>query len=286
MSGMADCPGYYPAVYGEAEETEPATTQPEPPQPEEPHTPSPQSGSDFGFTAIVIWGCISIYIATLLFDVKGIKGSIPWNILPPSLPSLVVFGASGSVPVFQLGRWWTVLSAGWLHGNILHIAFNLLWVKELAPPVGRVFGAGRLVVIYTLSTATGALLSSAIGKFLPNSFQLFRGAEITVGASGAIFGLLGALVSYGQLTGNDTLKKQMLSYVIAMFIFGLLMPSVDNWGHLGGFLGGYLVTQLPGIRPQSPEGIPQRVAAIVCLILIVFSVAASILDGLHLLSAS
>lgn len=282
IDGVANLPAYHPAVYDDGGESEPTATQATV-DAEESKEKQPRFRSDHGFTAIVIWGCIAIYLATLLFNIPGIRNQIPWEILSPDITSLFVFGASGSIPIFQLGRWWTILSAGWLHGNVLHIAFNLVWVRELAPPVGHGFGAGRLVIIYTVSTAIAALLSSSVGKFLPETFSVLRGAEITVGASGAIFGLLGALVSYGQVTQNDALKKQAFSYVIAMFIFGFLMPNVDNWGHLGGFLGGYFITQLPGIRPQTPEGKSQRILAIVCLVLIALSLLTSVFHALYLL---
>jgi rhomboid protease GluP len=282
IDGVERFPAYHPAVYDDGGEPEPTAAQ-STVESEEPEEKQPRFSSDSGFTTIVIWGCITIYIATLLFNLSGIRNNIPWEILSPDITSLFVFGASGSIPIFQLGRWWTVLSAGWLHGNLLHIAFNLIWVRELAPPVGHVFGAGRLAIIYTVSTAIAALLSSLMGKFLPETFSFLRGADITVGASGAIFGLLGALVSYGQVTKNDALRKQAFSYVVAMFVFGFLMPNVDNWGHLGGFLGGYLTTKLPGIRPQTPEGRPQRILAIVCLALIALSLGASVFHALYLL---
>ncbi len=73
-------------------------------------------GNDLGFVPIVIWGCAALYLATLLVDTKGIRMS-GISILAPSMRSLFLFGASGSLPIYGYGRWWTVLSAGWLHGN-------------------------------------------------------------------------------------------------------------------------------------------------------------------------
>src|SRR5213592_2285300 len=73
------------------------------------------------------------------------------SMLSPSIQSLFLFGASGAVPVFRFGRWWTVLSAAWLHGGVLHIAFNMMWVRDLAPPTARFYGPGRTVIIYTVS---------------------------------------------------------------------------------------------------------------------------------------
>ena len=81
-----------------------------------------------------------------------------------------MFGASGAIPVFGYGRWWTILSAGWLHGGALHILFNMMWVRQIGPAVADIYGAGRMVIIYTVSCATGFLLSSFMGAYLPIPF--------------------------------------------------------------------------------------------------------------------
>ena len=60
-----------------------------------------------------------------------------------------MFGASGAYPVFGRGRWWTVLSAGWLHAGLLHIAMNMYWVWQMGPAMTELFGPGRTVIIYT-----------------------------------------------------------------------------------------------------------------------------------------
>ena len=79
----------------------------------------------------------------------------------PRVPqALFIFGASGAIPVFRYDRWWTVLSAGWLHGSALHILFNMMWVRQLGPAVGNLFGPSRLVIIYTAASILGFLLSS------------------------------------------------------------------------------------------------------------------------------
>ena len=72
-----------------------------------------------------------------------------------------MLGSSGAIPVFGYHRWWTFLSAGWLHGNLLHIAFNMMWVRQLAPATAELYGAPRMVLIYIVSSVTGFFLSSA-----------------------------------------------------------------------------------------------------------------------------
>src|SRR5688572_31347390 len=75
-------------------------------------------GNDLGFVPIVIGACGALYVAALVMDPRGI-GMSGMNILSPSFHSLFVLGSSGAIPVFGYNRWWTLLSAGWLHGNLL-----------------------------------------------------------------------------------------------------------------------------------------------------------------------
>lgn len=235
-----------------------------------------QLGVDLGFTKFVIWGCLALYLATLIVDLPHITNVLPANILAPSRVSLLIFGASGAMPVFQFGFWWTVLSAGWLHGSLLHVAFNLLWFNNLSLQVAQAFGAARLVIIYTIAIISGFLLSSTVGQFLPASFH---GASVGIGASGGVFGLLGALVAYGQTTKDAAVKQEAWTLAVVMFIFGVIDPQVDNWGHLGGFIGGYLVSRVPGISPQKKVGWWQIGLASGCLALTVLSILASIINA-------
>src|SRR5687767_15340720 len=89
-------------------------------------------GRDLGFTNFVMGACVGLYAATLLADRSGMEtGGLAF--LAPSNLSLFIFGASGAYPVFGYGRWWTVLTAGWLHGGVLHILFNMMSIRNVAP---------------------------------------------------------------------------------------------------------------------------------------------------------
>src|SRR5436190_16740817 len=90
-------------------------------------------GRDVGFAQFVIGACIALYALMLATDPQGIDMRASLNFLSPSLRSSFLFGASGATPVFGYGRWWTVLTAGWLHGSLIHIFFNLMWIRQLAP---------------------------------------------------------------------------------------------------------------------------------------------------------
>lgn len=240
-------------------------------------------GHDAGFVPFVTGLCVVIYVLTLIWsrgDI-GLGGSI-FGILSPNGLSLIVFGASGSVPVFELGRWWTVLSAAWLHGSLLHIFFNMYWIRQLAPSVGELYGPGRMIVIYTIASIVGFAASSIAGEvitFLP----FLQGARLTVGASAPIFGLLGALVYYGRRSGSGVVHGQAMSLAVVMFVFGLIMPGIDNYAHGGGFLGGYLAAMW--LDPLKPERIDHLVMAVVCLGLSVLSLVASFVHALFLLGS-
>jgi rhomboid protease GluP len=234
-------------------------------------------GNDLGFVPIVIAGCTALYLITLLLSGPAALGARGvFSILSPTTQVLFLFGASGGVPVFGLGRWWTILSAGWLHGGLLHILFNVLWVRQLAPAVADMYGAGRMVLIYTIAGACGFLLSSFAG-IVPG----LHGADITIGASASIFGLLGALVYYGRRGASGALTSQALSYAIILFVFGLVMRGVDNYAHAGGFAGGYLVSAW--LNPLRPERQEHLIAALGCLALVVISVLVSVITGVQYL---
>ena len=106
-------------------------------------------GQDLGFVPLVVGGSAVLYVLSLL--TSGTDALIPrgiFSILAPSTRALLLFGASGSLPVFALGAWWTVLSATWLHGGLLHILFNMMWVRDIGPTTVDVIGPARTVIIY------------------------------------------------------------------------------------------------------------------------------------------
>jgi rhomboid protease GluP len=220
-------------------------------------------GHDVGFMPFIVGACGVIYVLSL-----AISGGSFGGMLSPAGPVLNFLGNSGAVPVWIQGRWMTLLSAGWLHGNILHIVFNMMWVRQLVPATADLYGPGRTVIIYTVSSVSGFLLSSTIGYFLPG--LPFLGASYTVGASAAIFGLLGAVVYYGRRSGSRAASSQAWSYALTAGAMGFIMSGVDNSAHIGGFAGGYLTGRL--LDPLKHERIDHIVIAAVCLLLSMVSI--------------
>jgi rhomboid protease GluP len=239
-------------------------------------------GNDMGFVSLVIYGCGALYTATLLVSLllgENILGGSVFSIFGPGSRSLFLFGASGALPVFVYNRWWTILSAGWLHGGALHILFNIMWIRQLGPAVADMYGAARMIIIYTIAGAAGFLLSSFAGQYLP-PLPFLRGAQFTIGASAPIFGLLGALVHYGRRGGSSHVQSEALRYAVILFVFGLIMPGggVDNFAHAGGFAGGYLASMW--LDPLKRERMDHFIGAAVCLAATALSIIASILSVL------
>jgi rhomboid protease GluP len=224
-------------------------------------------GADLGFVPLVIGGSVTLYLLTLLSTVVAgdqiTSGGL--NFLAPSSSALLRFGMSGAVPVFAMGAWWTLLSASWLHGSLLHILFNMMWVRDLGPAMADIVGPSRTVIIYTVAGVCGFLLSS------------FVGTGYTMGASASIFGLLGAMVHYGRKSGSSLIGSQALNYAIILFVMGFFMRGIDNFAHAGGFVGGYATSAL--FNPLTRERGDHLLIAIACLLATLLAVIASVLHS-------
>jgi rhomboid protease GluP len=232
-------------------------------------------GQDLGFGRLTLGLCLLFYGLSLALFPQEIDLRIGFGFLSPGPIPLQVFGASGGHPVFGLGWWWTVASACWMHGGLLHLAFNMYWLTQLAPALAHLYGPGRAVMLYFGSSVVGFTATSVAFRLQLPSF--LHGAELTIGASAALFGWMGALVYYGRRTGSTRLTQQMLGFVLPMFVLGLLVPMVDNWAHLGGFAGGYVLGKL--LDPLKPERVDHVVGALVALALSLVAVAASIFSA-------
>jgi rhomboid protease GluP len=138
-----------------------------------------------------------------------------------------------------------------------------------------------MVIIYTVAGVIGFAASTFAGEYLRFLPWPFSGALRTVGASASIFGLMGALVYYGRRGGSRHLHTQAVSMAVMVFVFGLIMPGVDNYAHAGGFVGGYLMAQV--LDPLKPEQINHMAIAVGCLVLSVLAVIVSVVHALFFL---
>ena len=227
-----------------------------------------QLGADFGFVPFVMGASATLYLLTLLVSgnqLQPFAGGL--NFLVPSDRALFLFGMSGAIPVYVLGHWWTLLSASWLHGSLLHIVFNMMWVRDLGPAMADIIGPARTVIIYTVAGFCGFLLSSTVG------------VGFTMGASASVFGLLGALVHYGRKSGSSLIRGQALQYAVVLFVFGFMMRGVDNFAHAGGFAGGYLTSAF--FNPLTRERGDHMVIAVLCVAATLIALVVSVISGLH-----
>ena len=182
------------------------------------------------FVDVVSVACVILYVMSLVFDPQAAlqpRGYL--NMFSPSLAALRALGATGAVP-WQEGQWWTLFTAIYLHGGLLHILFNVLWIRQLGPAVEELYGPSRLVIVFTVAGAAG---------FVASNLLVY---DFTIGASGSIFGLLGALVAFGQKRGGTfgaMVLRQYGQWAVVLFVLGFLMPGVNNIAHAGGFVGGF-----------------------------------------------
>jgi len=240
-----------------------------------------QLGTDFGFVPLVVGACSVVYVLTLLVsgnELQIVGGGL--SFLSPSGRALLMFGMSGAYPVYVEGAWWTLLSASWLHGNLLHILFNMYWVRRLGPDAVELFGPARTIIIYTVAGVSGFLFSSTAG-WIGVPIPLLRGASFTMGASAAILGLLGALWHYGRKGGSSLIRGEVTQLVIWFAVMGLLMPGTDNYAHAGGFLGGYAASAI--LNPFTKERGDHMIVAALCLVASAASIVWSLFFGSALL---
>lgn len=171
---------------------------------------------------------------------------------------LIEYGANLDVLV-KNGEYYRLLTSMFLHSGLLHLFFNMYALYIIGPQVESFFGKTKYLIIYLLSGISGSLLSVA-----------FNVNTVSVGASGAIFGLFGALLYFGYnyrgYLGN-VIKTQILPVVIINLIFGFISTGVDVAGHIGGLIGGIIVSSVLGSSDEKGIDINR---IIICLIYFVF----------------
>ena len=208
------------------------------------------------FVKYIIAINVGMYIISILFNPKGAGLSMnPLTFLSPSNDSLFLLGATGTIPIDRYHRLWTLISAGFLHGGILHIFFNMAALRQLAFVANREFGVYRMFVIYTLSGVIGFWVS------------YLAGVAFTIGASASVCGLVGAILYYGKSRGGvygKNLYRQVAGWVVFLFAFGFLVPGINNWGHGGGILAGIALGYLLGYQEKKKEKLFHKILAAAC----------------------
>ncbi|OPJ59000.1 rhomboid family intramembrane serine protease [Clostridium oryzae] len=152
--------------------------------------------------------------------------------------TLVAFGAKANY-LIERGQYYRIITSMFLHGGILHLASNMYSLLMLGVFLERVYGKNRYILIYMISGISGSILSFALSE------------SISVGASGAIFGLLGAALVYG-LEIRDRIGKEFVFNIIQVIainiIIGLNIKYIDKFAHIGGLIGGIIVAVLLSLK--------------------------------------
>jgi len=190
---------------------------------------------------VLITANVLFFAISLLLSIRA--GGVG-TFLSPSQSSLLLLGATGTYPIDNFGRDWTVISANYLHGGIIHLIFNMMAIKQIAPWASSEYGTSRMFTIYSLGGVIGYVIS------------YFAGVPFTIGASASICSLIGALLYYGKSRGGaygSSVYREVSGWVISLFLFGLIFPGINNWGHGGGIIGGIIIGALIGYNERRRE---------------------------------
>jgi membrane associated rhomboid family serine protease/Tfp pilus assembly protein PilF len=206
-----------------------------------------------GLTQVLVFLNVAVYLA------MGISGISISN--PPS-PALIRWGANYGPLTFS-GEWWRLITYNFLHGGLLHIAFNMWCLWDLGALCESLYGTWTFGVLYLISGVAGGLAS--VG---------FHPARLSVGASGAIFGLAGALMA-GYYFGEFSMPKIMvqarlrsiLIFVAYNIVLGGISGSTDNMCHLGGLVAGVICGALIAKAAPSQNDVSARFAILAVAVL-------------------
>ena len=133
-------------------------------------------------------------------------------------------------PLVESGEYWRLFTVALVHGGLTHLFFNMFSLLVLGNPIEAALGKARFLVIFFISLLTGSLAS----------IYLNSAPHVSVGASGAIFGLFGAFIALGKRLNQGA--RDIYVIVGLNFVLGFVLGGVDWRAHLGGLIGGYLAT--------------------------------------------
>ncbi len=158
---------------------------------------------------------------------------------------LVALGAKENNAILQGGEWYRLISSAFLHGSPLHLFMNMYALYAVGPAVIGMFRTSGFWIIYIFGAIAGSLGSLGITHYLGQN-------TLSVGASGAIFALIGASLVYFLVTKNRLLQREFLMIIGLNLLIGFVPgTNIDNWAHLGGLVGGIIIGAiLPKNRQQ------------------------------------
>lgn len=141
-------------------------------------------------------------------------------------------------------EYYRIITAGFLHVDIIHLAFNMYALYIVGTQMESYLGKVKYILVYFISLIMGSLLSMALSNYA------------AVGASGAIFGLMGSMLYFGyhyRVYLGTVLKSQIIPIIVLNLVYGFMVSGIDNFGHIGGLIGGFLATKALGIKYKSSQ---------------------------------
>ena len=153
------------------------------------------------------------------------------------------------------GEYYPLVTAVFLHGGLLHIIFNMLWLRDLGRLTEQIFNPAVMLTLFVVTGVAGNLLAVSM-PFVWASMGMSARPVAVLGASGAVFGLMGALIAFSRKLPSfqaRTLARQLGTWAIVIILLGFMMPQVSNAGHIGGFVAGWALGKLLPVRVKRPH---------------------------------
>ena len=176
-----------------------------------------------------------LFGVSLMATIQAGGGFSPWGGVRSDV--LMRLGARQSYLIFQ-GQLWRLVMPIFLHGSLLHFAMNTIILLDLGPQVEAVYGSARYLFLYVATGVASFIVSTAWSIFVRGGFG------ISIGASGALMGLIGLMLAITTRRGGATMqmvRSQLIRWVVYVFVLGVLIRGTDNAAHLGGLAAGFLL---------------------------------------------
>lgn len=213
--------------------------------------------ADLDWSDAFTYACLVLYLLSIGRDrVLGLPIQNAFDFFNPSMGSLYLLGMTGG-EAWERGAWWTLLTACLLHGGVLHIWFNMSFLRSIGPIIREIFGGPTMLFLFFATGVFGNIASNLL--FAPPS----------VGASGAIFGYMGALIGHGLRRGGTwgrNLSRTVWGWALPNLLIGCILPFVNNSAHIGGLLSGLV---LGALLPTAEKRTPAVVTVLGLLMLVV-----------------
>lgn len=164
----------------------------------------------------------------------------------------------------RAGEYYRLFTGAFLHGNILHLLCNMYALYILGSQLESFIGKAKYLCVYLFSAICASLMSMI---FLENG--------ISIGASGAIFGVMGAIVYFGyhyRVYLGNVVRTSLIPVIVLNLILGFSMKGIDNWAHIGGLIGGFLITIGLGVKYKSStfEKINGYIISVIYIVFLAF----------------